>query len=163
RLRRLCGEFPAFDRMAVTMTGELCDCFATRREGVRHILDAVAAVIPRDIVSVYRNDGLFADWEDAYAEPLSAAASNWLALAAFAGRYAPTGSALLVDIGSTTSDLIPLRDGVPVPTGRTDTDRLASGELVYTGVRRTPACALLGGGGAAEFFATTLDVYLLLE
>jgi probable H4MPT-linked C1 transfer pathway protein len=69
----------------------------------------------------------------------------------------------LVDIGSTTSDLIPLCDGVPVPTGRTDADRLTSGELVYTGVRRTPACALLGGGGAAEFFATTLDVYLLLD
>ena len=33
---------------------------------------------------------------------------------------------------------------VPMPTGRTDPERLASGELVYTGVRRTPACALLG-------------------
>jgi (4-(4-[2-(gamma-L-glutamylamino)ethyl]phenoxymethyl)furan-2-yl)methanamine synthase len=163
RLRGLCGEFPAFDRVAVTMTGELCDCFATRREGVRHILDAVAAVVPRDRVGVYRTDGRFENWDEACADPLSVAASNWLALAAFAGRYAPGGPALLVDIGSTTSDLIPLRDGVPVPTGRTDTDRLASGELVYTGVRRTPACALLGGGGAAEFFATTLDVYLLLE
>lgn len=163
RLRGICGEFPAFDRVAVTMTGELCDCFATRREGVRHILDAVAAVVDRDTVSVYRTDGRFSDWDEACAEPLSVAASNWLALAAFAGRYAPNGLALLVDIGSTTSDLIPLRDGVPVPTGRTDTDRLASGELVYSGVRRTPACALLGGGGAAEFFATTLDVYLLLE
>jgi probable H4MPT-linked C1 transfer pathway protein len=163
RLRSLCGEFPAFDRVAVTMTGELCDCFATRMEGVRHILDAVAAVQPRERVSVYRTDGLFASWDGAHAEPLSVAAANWLALAAFAGRYAPTGPALVVDIGSTTTDLIPLRDGVPAPTGRTDTDRLASGELVYTGVRRTPACALLGGGGAAEFFATTHDVYLLLE
>jgi len=119
--------------------------------------------VPRDRVSVYRTDGLFADWEEAYAEPLSAAAANWLALAAFVGRYVPTGSALVVDIGSTTSDLVPLRDGAPVPTGRTDTDRLVSGELVYTGVERTPACALLGGGGAAEFFATTHDVYLLLD
>jgi uncharacterized hydantoinase/oxoprolinase family protein len=33
---------------------------------------------------------------------------------------------------------------------------------VYTGVRRTPVCALLGDGLAAEFFATTLDAYLLL-
>ncbi len=31
------------------------------------------------------------------------------------------------------------------------------------GVRRTPLCALLGGYGAAEVFATTLDVYLLLD
>jgi probable H4MPT-linked C1 transfer pathway protein len=163
RLRSLCGDFPAFDRVAVTMTGELCDCFATRREGVCQILDAVAAVMPRDAVSVYRTDGLFANWDEAHSQPLAVAATNWLALAVFAGRYASTGSALLVDIGSTTADLIPLRDGVPTPTGRTDADRLASGELVYTGVRRTPACALLGGGGAAEFFATTFDVYLLLE
>jgi probable H4MPT-linked C1 transfer pathway protein len=163
RLRSLCRELPAFDQLAVTMTGELCDCFATRREGVRHILDAVATVVPREIVRVYRTDGRFADWDEAHAEPLSAEAANWLVLSAFAGRYAPTGSALLADVGSTTSDLIPLRDGVPVPTGRTDAERLVSGELVYTGVRRTPACALLGGGGAAEFFATTHDVYLLLE
>src|SRR5438067_6558783 len=60
RLRNLCSEFPPFDRLAVTMTGELCDCFATRREGVRHILDAVAAVVSPEIVSVYRADGLFA-------------------------------------------------------------------------------------------------------
>src|SRR5207237_8563934 len=88
---------------------------------------------------------------------------NRLAVAAVAGRFAPAGAALLVDVGSTTTDLIPLRDGVPIPDGRTDADRLACGELVYTGVRRTPACALLGAGGAAEFFATTHDVYLLLE
>jgi probable H4MPT-linked C1 transfer pathway protein len=54
-------------------------------------------------------------------------------------------------------------DGVPVPNARRDPERLTAGELVYTGVRRTPLCALLGTGGAAEFFATTHDVYLLLE
>src|SRR5689334_5726533 len=114
-LRDLIADFPPARHVAVTMTGELCDCFATRREGVRHILDAVAAVVARDTVSVYRTDGRFSDWHEACAEPLSVAASNWLALASFAGRFAATGSALLVDIGSTTSDLIPLRDGVPVP------------------------------------------------
>jgi probable H4MPT-linked C1 transfer pathway protein len=93
---------------------------------------------------------------------LACAAANWLALATYAGRFAPAGPALLVDVGSTTSDLIPLCDGRPVPSGRTDPERLKAGELVYTGVRRTPACALLGAGGAAEFFATTQDVYLLL-
>jgi probable H4MPT-linked C1 transfer pathway protein len=68
---------------------------------------------------------------------------------------------LLIDIGSTTADIIPLLDGRPVPHGRTDPERLRSGELVYTGVRRTPLCALLPGA-AAEWFATTLDVYLVL-
>jgi probable H4MPT-linked C1 transfer pathway protein len=162
-LRRLAEPLPAFDRLAVTMTGELCDCFATSREGVRHILAAVAAAFPGVPAAVWRTDGRFVGLAEANADPRRAAAANWLALVTFAGRYAPVGPALLVDAGSTTTDLVPLRDGKPVPTARTDPERLKAGELVYTGVRRTPACALLGAGGAAEFFATTLDVYLLLE
>ena len=34
---------PPAERMAVTMTGELCDCFPTKADGVRHIVDAAAA------------------------------------------------------------------------------------------------------------------------
>jgi len=66
------------------------------------------------------------------------AAANWLALATYAGRLAPRGPAVLLDVGSTTTDVIPLQDGTPVPRGRTDPERLESKELVYTGVRRTP-------------------------
>jgi (4-(4-[2-(gamma-L-glutamylamino)ethyl]phenoxymethyl)furan-2-yl)methanamine synthase len=149
--------------VAVTMTGELCDCFPTSRAGVLHILDAVASAFPESSIHVWRADGRFASIDAARADPRPCAAANWLALATFAGRFAPKGSALLVDIGSTTTDLVPLFDGIPVPTARTDPERLKAGELVYTGVRRTPACALMGIGGAAEFFATTLDVYLLLD
>src|SRR5687767_15847909 len=86
RLRELVAGFPRFRRVAVTMTGELCDCFATRREGVRHILDAVAAVVPPDAIRVYCADGRFASLSDAYAKPRAVAAANWLALAKFAGR-----------------------------------------------------------------------------
>jgi probable H4MPT-linked C1 transfer pathway protein len=146
------------DLSAVTMTGELCDCFATKREGVRAILSAIAS----PTVVVWRTDGRFVDRAAALADPLPAAAANWLALATFAGRFAPRGPGLLIDIGSTTTDFAPLSDGIPVPVGRTDPDRLRSGELVYTGVRRTPVCALLGGELAAEFFAATQDVYLIL-
>ena len=77
---------------------------------------------------------------------------------------------MLIDIGSTTSDLIPLVNGLPEPTGRTDVERLQSGELVYSGVRRTPLCALVNSvmfgdatcRVAAELFATTLDLFLIL-
>jgi hypothetical protein len=65
-------------------------------------------------------------------------------------------------VGSTTTDVVPLLDGKPVPRGRTDTERMRRSELAYTGVIRTPLCAILGGRGAAEFFATTRDVYLML-
>jgi hypothetical protein len=76
----------------------------------------------------------------------------------------------LFDIGSTTSDIIPLGDGRPVARGLTDLDRLLNHELVYTGVRRTPLCAVAGSvmvrgrscPVAAEMFATMLDVYVIL-
>ena len=76
----------------------------------------------------------------------------------------------MIDIGTTTTDLIPLADGVPTAVARADRERLQSGELVYTGVKRTPICAVVSrvpyrGGEcpvAAELFATTLDVYLAL-
>jgi probable H4MPT-linked C1 transfer pathway protein len=140
----------------------LCDCFPTKREGVLAILDAVSAAAGAVPVRVWRTDGRLVDVAAARAEPLPAAAANWLALATFAGRFAPRGPALLIDVGSTTTDVVPLLDGRPVPRGRTDTERMRLGELAYTGVMRTPLCAVLGSDGAAEFFATTHDVYLML-
>jgi probable H4MPT-linked C1 transfer pathway protein len=161
-LRHLLRDWPPYELLAVTMTGELCDCFATKREGVRAILDAVSAVAGAAPVRVWLTDGRLVDIDVARSRPLRAAAANWLALATFAGRFAPRGPALLIDVGSTTTDIIPLLDGRPVPRARADTERLRSGELVYSGVLRTPLCALLRDYGAAEFFATTRDIYLML-
>jgi probable H4MPT-linked C1 transfer pathway protein len=161
---------PAYDGLAVTMTAELCDCYETKRAGVNAVLDAVEAVADGLPVSVWRCDGRFGSVAEARAEPLLAAASNWLATATLAARQAPRGPALLIDVGGTTTDIIPLLDGRPIPRGRTDPARLASGELVYAGARRTPVCALLRSvalsigecGVAAELFATTHDAYLAL-
>jgi probable H4MPT-linked C1 transfer pathway protein len=161
-LHDLLRSLPAADRLAVTMTGELCDCFASKRAGVLAILDAVAAVADGRPVSVWLNDGRLVSLEQARSVPLQAAAANWLALATFVGRFVPAGAALLIDTGSTTTDIIPLLDSRPAPMGWTDPERLRSRELVYTGAQRTPVCALLGGVGAAEFFATMQDVYLVL-
>jgi probable H4MPT-linked C1 transfer pathway protein len=162
RLQRLLAAMPPADVLAVTMTGELCDCFESKRQGVGAILDAVGEAAGGLPVRVWRNDGRFVDPAAARAAPLRTASANWLALATFAGRYAPNGPALLIDVGSTTTDIVPLLNGKPKPKGRTDPERLRCGELVYTGVRRTPLCALMGGHAAAELFATTRDTYLVL-
>jgi hypothetical protein len=76
----------------------------------------------------------------------------------------------LIDIGSTTTDIIPLKDGRPVTLGMTDPERMVSGELIYTGVTRSPLCAVardIPWRGqrcplAHELFATTWDAYLTL-
>src|SRR5262249_41215090 len=109
----------------------------------------------------WRNDGRFVDLAEARRAPLQVASANWLALAQFAGRFAAKGPALLIDVGSTTTDIVPLVNGRPVPKGRTDPERLRCSELTYLGVRRTPLCAIRGDL-AAELFATTQDLFLIL-
>jgi probable H4MPT-linked C1 transfer pathway protein len=161
---------PCSECVAVTMTGELADCYPTKSAGVRAILDAVEAAAGQRQVLVYLTDGRLAPAALACEQPLLAAASNWHALAAFANRFVNSWPALLLDMGSTTTDLIPLLKNGPAAIGITDTERLRSGELVYTGMGRTPVCAVVrslpSDNGdcpvAAEFFATTSDAYFLL-
>lgn len=170
RLKSLMVRLEPFDSIAATMTGELADCFRTKSEGVTAIVTALEAASGGRPLALWSTEGRFIAVEDAYAKPLPLAASNWLALASWVGRLVPRGRTLLLDIGSTTTDLIPLRDGIPAACGRTDLGRILANELVYTGVRRTPLCAVLPVVSfrgttvrtAAELFATTLDPLLLL-
>lgn len=169
-LSSLATAFPPADHVAVTMTAELCDCFSTKSDGVRRVLGAVQSALTDASISVWGIDGTFHSVDEVHERPALAAAANWLALATLAARLLPDGPGLVIDIGSTTTDLIPTLDGVPRPRGRTDTERLRTGELVYVGILRTPICAVAteldwrGGliGLCAELFASTLDVYLLL-
>jgi probable H4MPT-linked C1 transfer pathway protein len=167
-LRTLIAQSPQSDHIACTMTGELADCFATKKDGVEHILEAFVKACDQRHMRVYRIDGKIVTPQVAEREPLHCAATNWHVLARFAGKFAPTGAALLIDIGSTTCDIIPLNNGQPATASVSDTQRLLSGELVYTGVDRSPVCAVaqtIPYRGkqcplAQELFATMLDVYL---
>ncbi|HTU25615.1 MAG TPA: hydantoinase/oxoprolinase family protein, partial [Pirellulales bacterium] len=139
--------------------------------GVAAIVAALERAAAGRAVSIYLTDGRLVPPAVATAAPLLAAASNWHALARFVCRYVSGECGLLIDIGTTTTDVIPLVAGRPAAIGQTDPERLAAGELVYTGVERTPICALatefpwrgLPCPTAAELFATTWDIYLLLE
>ena len=160
--------------LAVTMTGELADCFADKTEGVLHICESVARAAPDRMLRLYSNAGrwLKVDELGANQEELvtSVAAANWHALARYAARFGNGPFQIHVDIGSTTTDIIPIRNGLPPATELTDTDRLTRGELVYAGVRRTPISSLVSKlpwqgtqvPVARELFATTLDAFLLL-
>lgn len=161
RLEQLIADMPGHDLLAVTMTGELCDCFESKSAGVLAILASVAEVA-RTPVAVWTLGGRFVEFGDARRGPLGVAAANWLALGHLVSRFARADAALMIDTGSTTTDILYLHRGVPAPRGHSDRQRLDAGELVYTGVRRTPVCAVLGMEVAAEFFATMLDVYIVL-
>lgn len=154
------------DRHAVTMTAELSQIFRAKRDGVAFVLDAVVAAFPTSHVHVYAVDGRFLSTADARREPLAVAASNWAATAGIVAIDHP--DAILIDIGTTTTDIIPIVTGAVVAVGTTDPARLASGELVYTGALRTPVEAItqrvpLGtslAGVSAESFALVGDVHV---
>lgn len=171
RLRSLADEMPEFDALALTMTAELCDCFATKRQGVCHVLDAVGKVCADKEVRVWSTQARWMDLNESAKQPMACAAANWHALASWLSQthVHEQDRSLLIDVGSTTADIICLRNGAADPRGLTDTERLETGELVYMGVRRTPLAAVsdfiwLGDrqfATMAELFATTADVFVL--
>jgi probable H4MPT-linked C1 transfer pathway protein len=150
----------------VTMTAELSQMFRTKRDGVTFVLDAVEAAFPAAPIQVFTVEGTFLAPADARTRPLAVAASNWVATAQAVAAHHP--DALLVDVGTTTTDIVPIVSGRVAALGRTDPERLVSGELVYTGALRTPVEAIasyvpLGdalAGVAAEGFALAGDVYV---
>jgi probable H4MPT-linked C1 transfer pathway protein len=155
------------DRHALTMTGELADIFPDRRAGVVQISDAMQQLLGEAALQIYAGSQGFVSHTEAMAHANAIASANWHASAAYLASQVEEG--MLVDIGSTTADLILLHKGKPAMIGYTDAERMQSDELVYTGVVRTPVMAVAGqvsfAGGwqrlAAEHFATMADVYRL--
>lgn len=154
-------------RHAVTMTGELADLFADRRAGVQGLTQVLAAKLGGASMLVYAGTKGFVAPRQAARLYDSIASANFLASAEAIAEMMP--DALFVDLGSTTADLIPILGGAPRPKGLTDFERLASDELVYTGVARTPVMAVAQAapvagawrGMMAEYFATMADVHRL--
>jgi (4-(4-[2-(gamma-L-glutamylamino)ethyl]phenoxymethyl)furan-2-yl)methanamine synthase len=153
--------------VALTTTAELVDVFASKREGVLHVLDAAAEALPRRPLRVITTDGELIGLDEARVAPLRCAAANWVATALLVARS--VADAILVDCGSTTTDVIPIVAGEVAARGSTDVERLLVGELVYTGALRTNIAAVLSyvpiGGEpcpvSAELFAIAADAHLL--
>src|SRR5262249_32266245 len=121
-------------RHGVTMTGELVDLFADRAEGVARLSRAMTETFAGDELRIYAGRQGFFDSPGEHGQAVASA--NWHASARFVPTRCP--QALFIDIGSTTPDIVPLRNGQMDGVGYTDDERLASEELVYTGATRTP-------------------------
>lgn len=155
------------DQQLVTMTGELADCFTDRASGVSEILACISEYFPTDRVSVFSKDGWLSQ-DEARSQWDKVASMNWLASAQLAAAQYP--AALLIDCGSTTTDIITLNHSQPQLAAYEDQGRLKSGELLYTGLIRTPLMAVsqkLPFQGkwqsiAAELFATIGDCWCIL-
>lgn len=171
-LSKIALDFPNDSRVGVTMTAELADCFETKRDGVKFIVDSVTSSLTQFKPLFYQTSGKLCGGPDAVENWSQTAASNWHATASYlfsAGE--PHDSGFMFDIGSTTTDIIPVVNGKPVIPNQNDFDRLSNGQLVYAGVGRTPVFGVLAELNlrgsvvtiARENFATMADIFRWLN
>ncbi len=157
------------DGVGVTMTAELSDVYWTKKEGVNHILDCVTQVFNEVPIFVLNVEAKLLSVEDARNEPLKVASANWAATGWMISQAIKT--CLVVDVGSTTTSIIPLINGKIAAEGRTDLEKLRNGELVYSGALRTNVATIVNGipirgriaRVSSELFAQSGDVHLLLD
>ncbi len=156
------------ERHAVTMTAELSDAFEDRARGVVSIAAIFThEILGRDIV-FYAGARGFVGKGDVAENASAIASANWRASAALVARG--LDEALFVDMGSTTTNIVPIRGGAIAARGEDDATRLARGELVYTGLLRgAPGAGLVlapvDGQWTAlvdEQFATLADAHRIL-
>lgn len=133
-IRDTLAELGPAARHRVTMTAELSDAFEDRARGVISIGAIFAREIGKADVLFYAGaQGFVARGELARAAE-AVASANWRVSAELAAQHC--AEALFLDIGSTTADLIPIRNGRVSALGATDAERLAHGELAYAGFSR---------------------------
>ena len=167
-LVELLKNYSDADYVALVMTAELADCYKTKKEGVEDILNKAEKAFDCPIY-VFDVNGNFLGLEDAKKNYLNVSASNWVATAKFVSEFIKE-SCILVDMGSTTTDIIPIKDK-EVLAEKTDLDRLMNNQLVYVGTLRTPVSFLANKiefrgkltNLSSEYFAITADISLILN
>ena len=155
------------DAVGISMTAELVDAYDTKKDGVLDVVNKCEETFSCPIAYV-GIDGMMSK-EEIEKDPLKAAAANWIATAQIATLI--SDNCIFIDTGSTTTDIIPIKDGKECAIGKSDFDRSATGELVYTGTLRTNLASFLDkiefNGKeyrvASELFAQTADVYTVLD
>jgi probable H4MPT-linked C1 transfer pathway protein len=156
------------DSIGVTMTAELSDAYQTKREGVNHILGCFMQAFADVPINVLNTEGKLEPIEVNPSEPLGVAAANWAATGWLVARQLK--NCVIVDVGSTSTSIIPIVEGQVVARGKTDLDKLLCGELVYTGSLRTNVAAIVQSipirNGVAsvssELFALSADIHRIL-
>jgi probable H4MPT-linked C1 transfer pathway protein len=168
KLKKTFVDPTALDGVGVTITAELSDVYMTKKEGINHVLDSVTEVfddVPTFVLDVEAN---LRSVKDALREPLKVASANWAATGWMVSQLIK--NCVVVDVGSTTTSIIPVINGKIAAAGRTDLEKLQNGELVYSGALRTNVAAIVNEipvqgrvtRVSSELFAQSGDVHLLL-
>jgi probable H4MPT-linked C1 transfer pathway protein len=156
------------DGVGVTMTAELSDVYQTKREGVNHILSCTKRAFPNVPIYVLNTNAQLEPLNDAIQQPLTVAAANWAATGWLVAHHIQ--NCVIIDVGSTSTSIIPIIKNQVAANGKTDLDKLLCGELVYTGGLRTNVATIVNSipirngfaGVSSELFALSGDVHLVL-
>jgi probable H4MPT-linked C1 transfer pathway protein len=160
-------DLEEIDAVGICMTAELVDAYKTKREGVIDIArkSKESFSVPTGFIGL---NGVL-NFGEVVERPDEVAAANWIATAKIASKI--DENCIMIDTGSTTTDIIPIKNGLECAKGRSDLKRLKTGELVYSGTLRTNVAAIvdkvpLNGEFvrvSSELFAVTADVHMVLE
>jgi probable H4MPT-linked C1 transfer pathway protein len=169
RLRKRLARSTELDGVGVTMTAELSDAYRTKSEGVNHILDSVTHIFSEVPTFVLNVEAKMLSEGEARKNPLKVASANWAATGWMVSQVKK--NCIVVDVGSTTTSIIPVIKGKIAAEGRTDLEKLQNGELVYTGSLRTNIATIIDSIPirgrttrlSSELFAQSGDVNLLLN
>ncbi len=156
------------DDVGVTMTAELSDVFKSKKEGVKYVLKNVENIWSNTKPLIVDNSGRLVTLNEGYSNYLTVSSANWAATAQVLTNIFK--NCVLIDVGSTTTDIVPIVDHKVSVSGRTDLERLATGELIYTGILRSSIPSIVHSipvkGNetkiASEIFALSADVHLIL-
>ena len=166
-LHKLTENDPDIDVICVSMTAELADGYTSKKEGVLDISHQVIKVFNEKIVYFVTFDGL-KTYTELQKNPLIAAAANWIGTSEVI-KYIEK-DCIFMDIGSTTTDIIPIKNHKEYASGHTDLERLSTGELIYTGMLRTNLTSIVhtvpihnkNTRVSSELFSITADVHRIL-
>jgi probable H4MPT-linked C1 transfer pathway protein len=169
KLKKRLVDSTALDGVGVTITAELSDAYWTKKEGVHHVLDCISEVFGDVALFVLDVEANLLPVKYARREPLKVTSANWAATGWMISQLIK--NCIIVDVGSTTTSIIPVINGKIAAEGKTDLEKLQNGELVYSGSLRTNVAAIVNGipirGRVArvssELFAQSGDVHLILD
>lgn len=167
-LKKLTRDDQDIDTVCVSMTAELADGYSSKKEGVLDISRQVMNAFCGKQIFFVTFEGL-KSYDELQNNPLSAAAANWIGTTEII-KYIEK-DAIFMDMGSTTTDIIPIKNQKEIASGHSDLERLSTGELIYTGMLRTNLASIVhhvpvhqkNTRVSSELFSITADVHMILN
>ena len=149
----------------ITLSGEMCDIFPSRENGINTILSFFKKFSSNTYI--YSSSGFLKLHK--IREYKKVASMNWYSVGELISKK--IDNCIIIDMGSTTTDFIMIKNNTIINKRVDDFTGLNNDELLYTGFLRSPIYALtdkvrvnmMSSKVIPENFSTMADVYQILK